>query len=86
MALSQKAKVDRKKFTKKYSRKTAAIVRLYAMKRHLDWRSNEIGSRLTVNPRSVAATLANLTRGTYSPFADIPWFTSSRNVVGTCKY
>ncbi len=87
--LSTRARASRKAFAKRYSRRTAAIVKLYALKRHLDWRSREISEKLaqTTNFRSVAATLANLTRGTYHPFADVDfWNDSQNNVIGNCKY
>lgn len=85
--LSKRAKASRKAFAKKYSRRTAAIIRLYAMKRHLNWRSHEITEKLKYsNFRSVAATLANLTRGTYFPFADTGVWNNSDNITGDCRY
>ena len=83
MALSKRALKNRREFRQKYSSRTAQILRLYALKRHLDWRSHEIGERLEVKKMTVAATLANLTRGTYFPFADRNAF---GGVVGTCKF
>lgn len=85
MALSKRAKANRRAFAKRYSRRTAAIVRLYALKRHFEWRSREIDNRLSIgNFRTVAATLANLTRGTYHPFVDVDF--NRDRVVGNCKY
>jgi len=83
MALSKRARARRKAFRQKYSSRTANIIKLYAMKRHLDWKSREIGDRLDVKKMSVAATLANLTRGTYHPFADVD---PTRDVYGDCKF
>jgi len=85
MALSKRAKANRRAFAKRYSRRTAAIVRLYALKRHLEWRSRQIDERLAVgNVMTVAATLAHLTRGTYHPYVDIDF--NKDRMVGNCKY
>lgn len=82
MALSKTALSMRRIFRSKYGNRTASILKLYALKRHLNWRSNEIANKLDVSPRSVAATLANLTRGTYKPFAQA----SQDDVTGKCKF
>ena len=85
MALSKRAKANRRAFAKRYSRRTAAIVRLYSLKRHLEWRSRQIDERLSIgNKMTVAATLAHLTRGTYYPFVDVSFKTD--RVIGNCKY
>lgn len=83
MALSKRARVRRREFRQKYSSRTAKIVKLYALKRHLDWRSREIGERLDVNKMTVAATLANLTRGTYFPFANVDFY---GGLTGECRF
>ena len=82
MALDRKAKDSRKYLRTKYSKQTERIVKLYALKQKMSWKSEEIGRFLDINKGTVAATLANLTRGTYTPFV----YVDKYGVEGTCRF
>ena len=62
-----KTRQARREFTEKYNAETLSIVRLVA--RGLS--SSQVAERLSVSAGRVAAVRANLSRGTYRPFARV---------------
>lgn len=79
--VSKRAVASRRAFRKQYGQLTNDIVRLF-LKKKGTWRSWAIGADLQESPSTVAAVLANLTRGTYAPYVSI----SNSKVRGTCKF
>ena len=67
---------QRREFTKFYGTQTTHAVAMMAK----GWDSGEIATRLDISVGTVMAIRANLTRGTYEPYA-----TGTGNT-GTCLY
>lgn len=67
MALTKKAIAARRKFRAKYSKRTANVVDYHVR----GWTNRDIAKKFNVKLGTVAATVANYTRGTYYPFADV---------------
>ncbi len=76
MSLSNKATVARRSFRSMYNNTTVNIVRDIAAGR----KAMDIAKSLKVTTGTVAAVHANLTRGSYSPFAVVD---SKHRVLGS---
>ena len=83
--ISKRARAARKTFRDKYGVLTGQIIREERKTRSVTLcQSEEIARKLCVGRGTVAAVLANLTRGTYAPYATVSPRTFA--VKGTCRF
>lgn len=78
--LSKKAKASRRSFRYMYSPTTVRVVKMTAEGRDAHY----ISDREDIGVPNVAAYKANLTRGTYWPFADVD--PNDGEVYGDCDF
>lgn len=80
MSLSKKALQARRTFRSLYSNRTARVVKLTAQGKD----AHNIADHEDIGVTNVAAYKANLTRGTYWPYADVD--PNDFTIVGDCDY